>query len=183
MNMTANTTNLRKLGTLVTVMGLSLALGTGCSRPKKADADGADSAAGAAGQDSTPQIADKDISTDPMGSDSGKINGLATVFFEYDKAALTSDARQKLAANAAWIKGNGNYTIQIEGHTDERGSVEYNLALGERRAKSVKSYLEGLGVASNRMTIISYGEEKPLVSGDSESAWSKNRRANFVPLQ
>ncbi len=179
-----NSLTLRKLGTLVAVIGLSLTLGAGCSRPKRTDANGADSASGNInGQDNTPTIADKDISTDPMGSDSGKINGLDTVFFDYDKAALTSSARTKLAANAAWIKGNPNYTIQIEGHTDERGSVEYNLALGERRAKSVKSYLEGLGVESKRMTIISYGEEKPLVAGDNEAAWSKNRRANFVPLQ
>lgn len=178
-------TNLRKLGTLATVIGLSLALGAGCSRPKRGDAGGADSASGSmGGQDNAnPSITDKDISTDPMGSDSGKINGLNTVFFDYDKAALTADARKKLADNANWIKSNPNYTIQIEGHTDERGSVEYNLALGERRAKSVKSYLEGLGIEAKRMTIISYGEEKPLVPGDSESAWSKNRRANFVPLQ
>lgn len=177
-----STLRFTKLGSVLTVVVLALTLGAGCSRPKKSDADGADSAAGA-GQDATPAISDKDISSDPMGSDSGKINGLNTVFFDYDKAALTSDARSKLSSNATWIKNNPNYTIQIEGHTDERGSVEYNLALGERRAKSVKSYLEGLGVASARMTIISYGEEKPLVSGDSESAWSKNRRANFVPLQ
>ncbi len=182
--MRLNFANIRKLGTLVTIVGLSLTLGAGCSRPKRTDANGADSASGnVAGQDNTPAIADKDISTDPSGSDGGKINGLSTVFFDYDKAALTSAARQQLAANATWIKGNPNFTIQIEGHTDERGSVEYNLALGERRAKSVKTYLEGLGVESKRMTIISYGEEKPLVTGDNESAWSKNRRANFVPLQ
>ena len=166
----------------VAILGLSLALG--CTHKPTKDVNGADSANGAGGADSSaPAIADKDISTDPMGSDSGKINGLSTVFFDYDKATLSSDARNKLSANASWIKNNPNYTIQIEGHTDSRGSVEYNLSLGERRAKSVKSYLEGLGVESKRMTIISYGEEKPLVPGDTEAAFSKNRRANFVPLQ
>ncbi len=169
--------------TFVAVLGLSLALvGTSaCTHKPTKDASGADSANGV--DSSTPAIADKDISTDPMGSDSGKINGLSTVFFDYDKATLSSDSRNKLSSNASWIKNNPNYTIQIEGHTDSRGSVEYNLSLGERRAKSVKSYLEGLGVDSKRMTIISYGEEKPLVPGDTEAAYSKNRRANFVPLQ
>lgn len=128
-------------------------------------------------------IDSKPIGLDPKGSDGGSIPGLSTVFFEYDQARLTADARKKLAENADWIKNNSNLTIQIEGHTDERGSVEYNLSLGERRAKSVKAYLESLGIDSKRMNIISYGEEKPLAPGDSESAWSKNRRANFVPLQ
>jgi peptidoglycan-associated lipoprotein len=161
------------------VMIAALAFTLGCAKKAVKDANGADQANG----NEAPSIEDKNISTDPMGSDSGKINGLSTVFFDYDKATLTSDARQKLSQNAAWIKNNPSYTVQIEGHTDSRGSVEYNLSLGERRAKSVKSYLEGLGVDSKRMTIISYGEEKPLVPGDSEAAWAKNRRANFVPLQ
>ena len=171
----------KQVGSLVAVIALSFALG--CAKKPVKDANGADSANGNMGQDSAPQIEDKSISSDPMGSDSGKINGLNTVFFDYDKATLTSDAKSKLSSNATWIKNNPSYTVQIEGHTDSRGSVEYNLSLGERRAKSVKSYLEGLGVEGKRMTIISYGEEKPLVPGDSESAYSKNRRANFVPLQ
>jgi peptidoglycan-associated lipoprotein len=168
----------RTLSGLVAILALSFALG--CAKKPVKDTNGADSANGT-GQ--SPQIEDKSISTDPMGSDSGRINGLSTVFFDYDKATLSSDAKSKLAANATWIKGNPSYTVQIEGHTDSRGSVEYNLSLGERRAKSVKSYLEGLGVESKRLTIISYGEEKPLVQGDTEAAYSKNRRANFVPLQ
>ena len=170
----------RQLGTLFAILALSFALG--CAKKPVKDAGGADSANGSASQEN-PDIQDKGINSDPMGSDSGNIKGLATVFFDYDKATLTSDAKSKLSANASWIKSNPSFTVQIEGHTDSRGSVEYNLSLGERRAKSVKSYLEGLGVESKRLTIISYGEEKPLVPGDSESAFSKNRRANFVPLQ
>lgn len=170
----------RHLGSLFVVVALSFALG--CQKKQVKDAGGADQANGTAGQEA-PTIEDKSNSTDPLGSDSGNIKGLSTVFFDYDKATLTSDAKSKLAANATWIKNNPSFTVQIEGHTDSRGSVEYNLSLGERRAKSVKSYLEGLGVESKRMTIISYGEEKPLVPGDSEAAWAKNRRANFVPLQ
>ncbi|HVK59947.1 MAG TPA: OmpA family protein [Bdellovibrionales bacterium] len=162
--------------------GLVVALAAGCTKPKKTDTDGSGSAGGDVSGE-MPVISDKSIGTDPQGSDSGNIAGLNTVFFEYDQARLTADARQKLAGNAEWIKSNPAFTIQIEGHTDDRGSVEYNLSLGERRAKSVKSYLEGLGVDGKRMTIISYGEEKPMEAGDSDGARTKNRRANFVPLQ
>src|SRR5690606_28157607 len=105
------------------------------------------------------------------------------VNFDYDSATLSTESRKTLADNAEWIRTNANVTVQIEGHCDARGSVEYNLALGERRAKAVKSYLVSLGVDSKRMTIISYGEEKPLVTGESDSDYARNRRANFVPLQ
>jgi peptidoglycan-associated lipoprotein len=117
-----------------------------------------------------------------MGSDSGQINGLSTVNFDYDQASLTTSARRLLADNAEWMRKNSDVTVQVEGHCDERGSVEYNLALGERRAKSVKNYLVSLGLDPKRLTVISYGKEKPLVSGDTEEDYAKNRRANFVPL-
>ena len=119
---------------------------------------------------------------DATGSDSGKISGLASVNFDYDSATLSTDSRRRLADNAEWIKANANATVQVEGHCDSRGSVEYNLALGERRAKAVKAYLVSLGIDSKRLTIISYGEEKPIATGESEDAYGKNRRANFVPL-
>ncbi len=119
---------------------------------------------------------------DAAGSDSGKISGLSSINFDYDSSTLSSDSRRKLGENAEWIKSNAKATVQIEGHCDSRGSVEYNLALGERRAKAVKAYLVSLGVDSKRMTVISYGEEKPIVTGESKDAYAKNRRANFVPL-
>ncbi|NJM10466.1 MAG: OmpA family protein, partial [Bdellovibrionaceae bacterium] len=88
---------------------------------------------------------------DASGSDSGKISGLSTVNFDYDSSTLSTDSRRRLAENAEWIKTNGSATVQIEGHCDSRGSVEYNLALGERRAKSVKNYLVSLGIDSKRL--------------------------------
>ncbi len=166
----------------IIISGLTLFVAASCSRPKSTESEGGASAGGGSVSDQ-PVIADKTISSDPMGSDSGNITGLSSIYFEYDQARLTAEARKQLEQNAEWIKSNPKFTIQIEGHTDSRGSVEYNLSLGERRAKSVKAHLEGLGVESRRMTIISYGEEKPLLSGDSESDWAKNRRANFVPIQ
>lgn len=149
-----------------------------CASKKKGDDVG-----GVEGQNLDSSISSQGINYDQMGSDSGNIEGLNTVNFEYDSSTLTTESRKTLADNAEWIRNNGDVTIQIEGHSDARGSVEYNLALGERRAKSVKSYLTSLGVDSKRLTIISYGEEKPLALGDSESDYAKNRRANFVPLQ
>lgn len=165
----------------ITLGILSLVLVTACAKPKKADTD-ADANANAAAN-AKPDVVDRSNTFDPQGSDSGKIDGLNTVFFEYDKATLTSSTKKALSNNAGWIKAHNSATIQIEGHTDARGTVEYNLALGERRAKSVKAYLEGLGVDTKHLTVISYGEEKPMVQGDTEAAFSKNRRANFVPLQ
>jgi peptidoglycan-associated lipoprotein len=127
-------------------------------------------------------ISAKEMTFDSTGSDSGKISGLNTIFFDYDQASITAQARQQLAQNAEWIKSNSNVAIQIEGHCDARGTVEYNIALGERRALSVKNYLVGLGIDGKRLSVISYGKERPMEAGDTEMAYSKNRRANFVPV-
>jgi peptidoglycan-associated lipoprotein len=127
--------------------------------------------------DSTP------LGFDPSGSDSGKIDGLSSINFGYDKANLDSEAKRLLAANAEWIKARAGVKVQVEGHCDQRGTIEYNVALGERRANSVKAYLVSLGVKADRLSTISYGKEKPLDASDSETAMAKNRRANFVPAQ
>ncbi|MBY0515988.1 MAG: peptidoglycan-associated lipoprotein Pal [Bacteriovoracaceae bacterium] len=113
-------------------------------------------------------------------SDSGTAGGLQTVYFGFDSSNLGSDAQTTLKANAEFLKTNASVDIQIEGHADERGGIQYNLALGERRAKAVRDYLVALGVAKKRVAIISYGKEKPVAFGHEEGAWSKNRRANFV---
>lgn len=115
------------------------------------------------------------------GSDSGKIDGLNTVFFEFDKSTLSQKEQKKLALNAMWLQNNSSKKLIVEGHADQIGSSEYNLSLSERRAHYVKNQLIKLGVKSSRLTITSYGEEKPLVLGDSEESMAKNRRANFVP--
>lgn len=137
---------------------------------------------GEEGSAESADISQESMNFNPQGSDSGEIEGLSTIFFAYDSSSLTQAARTDLATNAAWMKARPDLTIQIEGHTDTRGSVEYNLALGERRAQAVKSYLSNLGVNGQNLTIISYGKEKLLELGDSESAHARNRRANFVPL-
>ena len=150
-------------------------LAVGCASKKKG-------ANGASGSGDSADISAESFNFNSQGSDSGQIPGLSTVRFAYDSASLSNSDRKKLKSNAGWMKKNKSLTIQIEGHCDARGSVEYNLALGERRAKSVKSYLIGLGVDSKRLTIISYGKEKLVELGDTESVHANNRRANFVPL-
>lgn len=103
-----------------------------------------------------------------------------TVYFAFDDYTLGAEAQESLNKLAEYMKAAGSTVVQIEGHCDERGSVEYNLALGERRAQSVKNYLMQLGVDPARLPTISYGEEVPAVKGSNESAWAKNRRAKFV---
>jgi len=105
---------------------------------------------------------------------------LQTVYFDFDKSEIRSDARAALKSNADTIGSGDGGVITIEGHCDERGSTEYNLALGERRANAVKRYLVDLGVPSSRLRTVSFGEDRPAVQGHDESAWRYNRRADFV---
>ncbi len=102
------------------------------------------------------------------------------IFFDYDKSDLSPEARATVEALAVWMSSYPATTIGIEGHCDERGTREYNLALGERRASSVQDYLVALGVASNRLSTISYGKERPGVLGSNEESWAQNRRGVFV---
>ena len=102
------------------------------------------------------------------------------VFFDYDKSDLKPEAQETLQKLADWMAGRPNVTITVEGHCDERGTREYNLALGERRANAVSDYLVALGVSQGRVQTISYGKERPAVLGSSEGAWAQNRRGVFV---
>ncbi|HET8578686.1 MAG TPA: peptidoglycan-associated lipoprotein Pal [Methylomirabilota bacterium] len=107
-------------------------------------------------------------------------DNLKDIHFDFDKYDIRSGDAKILDANAAWLKSNPNNLVLIEGHCDERGTNEYNLALGERRAKSTMNYLVGQGVQANRITIISYGEERPQCTEHNEACWAKNRRAHFL---
>jgi peptidoglycan-associated lipoprotein len=121
---------------------------------------------------------------DPVASasidDLNKSSPLKPVFFEYDSDALTTDGQRTLDENATVLKRYSTWAITIEGHCDERGTAEYNLALGERRAVAARAYLVSLGIPSDRLRTVSYGKEFPFDPGHTESAFSKNRRAHFV---
>jgi len=101
------------------------------------------------------------------------------IYFDFDKSDLKPAARAVLEKKAGWLRANAGYKVKIEGHCDERGTVEYNLALGERRAKAAQKYLSALGISADRTSTVSYGEERPADPGKSEAAWAKNRRDEF----
>ena len=105
---------------------------------------------------------------------------LGDVFFDYDQAELRSEARDRLARNAQFLNDHPEFVVTIEGHADERGTNEYNLALGDRRASAARDYLTTLGVAANRIRTVSYGEERPFCGSSDESCWGQNRRAHFT---
>jgi peptidoglycan-associated lipoprotein len=105
---------------------------------------------------------------------------LKDVYFDFDRYDLRADSREILTANSAWLKANPAAQVQIEGHCDERGTTEYNVALGSRRAESVKDYLVTLGASADRLSTISYGEEVPVCREQTEECWQKNRRVRFV---
>ncbi len=107
---------------------------------------------------------------------------LQDIHFAYDSFELASEARDILRANATWLQKNAQAKVEVEGHCDERGTVEYNLALGAKRARAARDYLVSLGVAPERLSTISYGEELPLCKESNESCWQQNRRAHFLVL-
>lgn len=119
----------------------------------------------------------------PEGYSTGTLPGTNIpdrVFFAYDSSVLSSESQGTLERQATWLRSNADKGIVVEGHCDERGTREYNLALGERRAAAAKSYLVSLGIPSGRISTVSYGKERPAVLGSNESAWAQNRRAVTV---
>ncbi len=108
------------------------------------------------------------------------VAALKEVYFDFDKYDIRPEDAKTLDANASWLKSNSDNLVLIEGHCDERGTNEYNLALGERRAKATMNYLVSQGIQANRITIISYGEERPVCTEKTEACWAKNRRAAFL---
>ncbi len=130
-----------------------------------------------------PQLTEEEMFLQKSLDQINREKPLGTVYFDYDRALIRDDARPVLDANAAWLKKFRTVKILIEGHCDERGTEEYNLALGEKRAKSTQDYLLSLGVPADRMKIISYGKSQPINPGHDESAWQMNRRAQFLVIE
>lgn len=106
--------------------------------------------------------------------------GLSRIHFDFDKYNVKSEYQSAMKSNANWLQGHPSSNVTVEGHCDERGTREYNVGLGDRRARSAKSYLVNLGVGANRVSTISYGEERPTCTGHNENCWWQNRRAEFV---
>jgi peptidoglycan-associated lipoprotein len=126
-----------------------------------------------------PSVESSDLASRSL-DEINKQSPLQPVFFDFDSAEMSGDGQSALTKNAEILKTNATWVISIEGHCDERGTAEYNLALGERRALAARTYLVSLGIAPDRLRTVSYGKEFPFDPGHSETAWSKNRRAHFV---
>lgn len=152
------------------VLGVSL---TGCSK-KAADTTSQVTGTEGAG-------ASEPLETEDSGIMEGRTSGpMVPVYFEFDSSSITGEQVQRIETNADFIKKNPDLKIRIEGNCDPRGTQEYNIALGERRAQSAKTYLINLGVNSNQLTTVSFGEEKLLLFGHDEISWAQNRRDDFV---
>ena len=151
-----------------------------CATTPKDSADSSGSGSSSSGSD----VSSEGTITETTGSGivSGSQEDLIVnvgdrVFFGYDSSDLDSDALELLQDQVAWLKQNSDVSVTIEGHCDERGTREYNLALGEKRAQAVKNYLIGLGINPDRVSTISYGKERPAVVGSNDGAWAQNRRS------
>ena len=151
-----------------------------CATTPKDSADSSGSGSSSSGSD----VSSEGTITETVGSGivSGSQEDLIVnvgdrVFFGYDSSDLDSDALELLQDQVAWLKQNSDVSVTIEGHCDERGTREYNLALGEKRAQAVKNYLIGLGINPDRVSTISYGKERPAVVGSNDGAWAQNRRS------
>jgi peptidoglycan-associated lipoprotein len=173
---------------LAVVVVAAVLLAAGCSSKKKDGAlDGDDGAAGygedalgpGANGGSLALAQQGKYGPGGPGADSGP---LRDIHFNYDSFDLDEASRQALQEDADWLKDHPDARVEIEGHCDNRGTVEYNLALGAKRAAAAKSYLVALGIGRDRLTTISYGEELPLCQEETESCWSQNRRAHFVTI-
>lgn len=171
--------------TLLLTMSLILVMNVSCQKKTVAVEKGMDSAAP---KDHTESYAsgttgareDSLYSAAVDDSDEPELVLKENIFFEFDEATLTTKARQILIDNGKWLRKNADVVVTIEGHCDERGTNGYNLALGDRRAENVKTFLIDLGLDDSRIKTISYGEERPFDRGHGEVAWAKNRRAHFL---
>ena len=153
--------------------GAATAQRDGGSRPGPATGDGAKITA--------EEVLPAAVTVAPPGeiTEDAAVPMLKTIYFDFDSWLLSPETRTTIAENARWLTSNKDVRVVLEGHTDERGSDAYNLALGENRAKAVHDYLGRLGVGRERLTVVSYGEEKPAVEADNEEGWRMNRRVEF----
>jgi peptidoglycan-associated lipoprotein len=149
--------------------------GTGAGGAGSAGAGGAGAGGAAATGTTIPSL--------PSPKEFVESAALRDVFFDFDRYDVRAGDKGTLDENAKWLKSNQSALLLIEGHADERGTNEYNLALGERRAKATRDYLVSVGIDAGRITVISYGEERPICTEKTEACWAKNRRAHFLVKQ
>jgi peptidoglycan-associated lipoprotein len=193
---------MRRTVLFLTIIGLAAVFAAGCPKKQTTPIEESVSAEEGSGTGTTPggaagakpveempsqqePFAEEPLSegggTDAAGTKAGALP-LATVYFAYDSDELAPEAMAALDANAAWMREHAAVRVLIEGNTDERGTLEYNLSLGARRANAVRNYLIRLGIPAAQMETISYGEDQPADAGHDEAAWAKNRRCDFTEV-
>jgi peptidoglycan-associated lipoprotein len=166
---------------LALIVSMCLFVFWGC--PKKSEVSSTEpqqETAGAAGEKAGTEKAAAGAKEGSAEKAGVAVKGLEPIYFDFDKSFVRNDAKAVMKANAAWLKANPKVNIKIEGNCDDRGTKEYNQALGQRRAAAAKKYLTDLGVSAKRISLISYGKEKPACTDATESCWQKNRRDDFV---
>ena len=177
---------LRSAATALSVLALATMM-TGCPKRPGTALTSAPSPSGSGGSAQASTLVPAAASASSLGasatpkpSEFEATDKLRDIHFDFDRYEIRPDDAKVLEANARWLKSRPDDLVLIEGHCDERGTSEYNLALGERRAKAAMSYLVGQGIQARRITLISYGEERPACTGHQESCWASNRRAHFL---
>ena len=173
--------NFKSLTRYILVLTMALVLAACATAPKETASTKSttSSSSSSSAEASKPQVVDGVY----VGSDTVQMLAVDVpdrVFFAYDSYSLTSGAQETLSKQAKWLKANGSVTISIEGHADERGTREYNLALGDRRANAAKDFLMAQGISSSRITTISFGKERPANAASNKTAWAQNRRSVTV---
>jgi peptidoglycan-associated lipoprotein len=175
-----------QLNKLVKALALTVSIATLAACSSSPDSDVDSSTTGTAGDGRAPSgvqtgAVDRQLSPEEQRQERyAELRQDQVIYFDFDTADIRSEFAELLAAHADYLVRNPSVTVVIEGHTDERGTPEYNIALGERRANATSAYLRNLGVLSSQITTVSFGEEKPLARGNNERAWSQNRRAVLV---
>lgn len=164
---------------LAAVLALLL-MAPGCSSRKKVSGGGEPPPPPSTSDNTPPSTETPPPPPTTSGGEESNASNLRDAYFDFDEASLREDAKAALDGNAKYMESHTGMNVVIEGHCDERGSVEYNLALGEKRARAAKDYLTTYGINASRITTISYGKERPFDTGHTEEAWAQNRRAHFV---
>jgi peptidoglycan-associated lipoprotein len=181
---------MKKVIILALVLALAFAFGTACKKkvqsvppPPQAQEQPPVAKVDESARMTQPALSEEEIFMSKSLDQINQEKPLATVYFDFDKYDIRPDVRPVLEQDASWLKKFKTAKVLIEGHCDERGTEDYNLALGEKRAKSVYDYLLSLGIAPDRMKIISYGKSQPLDPGHDEAAWQMNRRVQFLVIE
>lgn len=180
-------------GLWLALFALAMLFASGCSMTEDSSDDDIYSGYEGGQYDGSGQVDERDLPGDLQAGTSldsyrqGTLGGgsqgpLDDIFFDYDSSGLSLDARELLNLNAEWLRANPTARIEIEGHCDSRGTIEYNLGLGARRATAVREYLVSVGISPDRMSTISYGKELPVCQEETPACWSQNRRAHLVVL-